>query len=270
MYMWCVLLALGLLALLVLAIPMTMDGPRTATICAIAKWEERYIDEWIQHHLDLGFDRIYVYDNSDANTLRHLPQRYGGKVHVTHWPGPVRQYEAYNDFVSKRRFTPMWTAFLDVDEFIVLKTHPNIKAFLWEHCHRGAVSLNWMLFGSSGQTRYRPEMVRRRFLRRGERPDHHVKSIAYMPDVLAVDNAHSPVLVGGARQRDTAGHEFTGPFHADGPVDVAVVHHYFCKSKEEYEVKHRRAMDAGWGSKSFAIHDQNDVFDDSALGQGAK
>lgn len=268
---WLLWAVLAALVLVVLVVPTCMDGPRVATICAVAKWEERYIDEWIQHHLGLGFDRIYMYDNSDANALRHLPRRYGSRVHVTHWAGPVRQSEAYNDFVAKHRFTPMWTAFLDVDEFIVLRRHADIKAFLREHCHRGAVSLNWLMFGSDGETLYRPEPVRHRFLRRGERPDHHVKSICYMPDVLAVNNAHFPVLASGTQQRDTNGRQFTGPFHADGPTDVAVVHHYFCKSREEYELKLRRTRVAGWNPEDkFDTYDQNEVFDDSALGQGAK
>lgn len=237
-----------------------------AVLCAIAKHEDLYIREWIDHHLALGVDRVHVYDNSDANVLRRLPNEYpGGRVHVTHWPGEVRQVEAYRDFMDRHKGQPVWVGFLDVDEFVILRTHRDIKSFLREHCGFGAVSLNWLMFGSGGQTRYRPEPVRKRFLRRGAQPNKHVKSFAYLPCVARVDNPHYPAMVWGAWRRDTDGMTILGAFNPDGPTDVAVVHHYFCKSVEEYAVKRRRTRAAGWGEKSFFEHDRNDVFDDSAL-----
>jgi acyl-CoA dehydrogenase len=42
-----------------------------AVICAIALNEERYIDEWIQYNLFLGFSHIYIYDNSSNNVLKN-------------------------------------------------------------------------------------------------------------------------------------------------------------------------------------------------------
>jgi hypothetical protein len=38
---------------------------RTAAICAIQKWGLRYIDEWVDYHLAIGFQTIFIYDNSD-------------------------------------------------------------------------------------------------------------------------------------------------------------------------------------------------------------
>ena len=32
-------------------------------ICAILKNEHQYLDEWIRHHLDIGFDEIYLYED---------------------------------------------------------------------------------------------------------------------------------------------------------------------------------------------------------------
>lgn len=36
---------------------------KKAIIC-IAKNEDLYIDEWIQYHLKIGFDRVFVYQNN--------------------------------------------------------------------------------------------------------------------------------------------------------------------------------------------------------------
>jgi hypothetical protein len=38
-----------------------------AYISAIAKNEQQYIKEFVQHHLKLGFDKIIIYDNNQSN-----------------------------------------------------------------------------------------------------------------------------------------------------------------------------------------------------------
>eukprot|EP00442_Polarella_glacialis_P050473 CAMPEP_0115086646 /NCGR_PEP_ID=MMETSP0227-20121206/22719_1 /TAXON_ID=89957 /ORGANISM="Polarella glacialis, Strain CCMP 1383" /LENGTH=152 /DNA_ID=CAMNT_0002476163 /DNA_START=90 /DNA_END=545 /DNA_ORIENTATION=+ len=43
--------------------PRFKDGT-TAALCMIAKGEDLYIDEWADYHFSLGFETIYVYDNS--------------------------------------------------------------------------------------------------------------------------------------------------------------------------------------------------------------
>ena len=40
------------------------------SICAIAKNEDKYIDFWVKHYLDRGFDSITVYDNNDERDLK--------------------------------------------------------------------------------------------------------------------------------------------------------------------------------------------------------
>ena len=37
----------------------------TTALCAIARHEEDYLAEWIDYHLALGFDHIFIYDNDD-------------------------------------------------------------------------------------------------------------------------------------------------------------------------------------------------------------
>ena len=71
-----------------------------AVICVIALHEELYIDEWIQYHLALGFSHIYIYDNSDTNTLA---TKQSDRVIVRHFPGKQKQFEAYNQFTIQYR-----------------------------------------------------------------------------------------------------------------------------------------------------------------------
>lgn len=262
---WWVLL--GALAVLVLAVLLARppDGDGSAAVCSIVKHEGPYIDEWIRYHLKLGFDAIWVYDNSDDNELASLPEAYPGRVTVVHFPGVAKepgaypaevQLAAYNHFIARARGVHTWAAFIDLDEFIVLKKHADVKQMLRAHCPHGALCLNWVMFGSSGRERFEPDPVLLRFRRRAAGVDRHVKSVVRLRDVVAMDQPHFPTLVPGARQRDTDGRAFTGPFNPDGPGDVAVVHHYYCKSREEFERRGRPGI-------RFS-HAHNDVFDDSA------
>jgi hypothetical protein len=240
---------------------------RQAVICAIAKDEDPYIDEWVRYNLGLGFHKIYVYDNSYENSLMTLPGRYPeGAVEVVHFPGPTCQMPAYSDFLLQRT-GHTWCAFIDVDEFIVLRKHRDIVSFLEEHCRDGAVALNWYLFGSSGHVSYSPEPVLKRFQRRDASPNRHVKCIVCLADMSDIHNPHFPQLESGKPQRDTNGKQFSGPFNDQGPTDVAVLHHYFTKSREEFEKKRARGRADVPGHRwaaEFEIHDMNTVFDSSA------
>ena len=37
-------------------------------ICALAKNEEDYVNEWVKFHLNIGFDKIYIYDNGERKS----------------------------------------------------------------------------------------------------------------------------------------------------------------------------------------------------------
>lgn len=244
-----------------------MTTRETAVICAIARDEGNYIDEWITYHLKLGFDAIYVYDNSDANDLAELPGKWPGKVHVIHFPGNQRQMAAYDTFIQEHRSNHTWAAFIDVDEFIVLRRHPTIKHLLRERCGCGALALNWYLFGSSGEADYSPDPVLKRFQHRGQHLNPHVKCIVRLQDAYTMFNPHVPILRRPMVTRDTQGRPVNGPFNPAGTDDVAVVHHYFVKSRGEFERKRARGRadnpelrDPG----DFEAHDLNDVHDASA------
>ena len=36
-------------------------------VCAMAKNEHKYINEWVEHYINLGVDKIYIYDNDDID-----------------------------------------------------------------------------------------------------------------------------------------------------------------------------------------------------------
>ena len=93
-------------------------------LCCIAKHEQRYIQEWIDYHLRIGFTAVKIYDNEDAQGTLDFVRR--PNVQIVHFPGPVKQMQAYTDCLNETSYD--FIAFFDVDEFLVLKNIMNAPA----------------------------------------------------------------------------------------------------------------------------------------------
>ena len=219
----------------------------TAAICCVAKDEEAYIDEWVDYNLALGFDTIYVYDNSDGNDLRQWGARRGERVQVRHYNGTGQQMKAYLDCLQYLQEKHTYAAFFDVDEFLVMRNHTHVVDLLDEYLpNGGSLAIGWRLFTSDDKDAYSPEPVTKRFLHR--LPDDyddqsiHIKSIVKLSDVehRSPRDPHHFFIKEGKNQTDTNGHLFTGPRNPDGPLDVAFLHHYRYKSFNEFV--HKRCV----------------------------
>lgn len=68
-------------------------------ICAIARLENAYINEWVEWHLKLGVDHIYVYDNKfgcEDSIDTVLLDRFRDKVTIIEcFNRKAFQYNAY-------------------------------------------------------------------------------------------------------------------------------------------------------------------------------
>lgn len=205
-----------------------------AVVCAIALNEERYIDEWIQYHLKLGFSHIFIYDNSTEYVLK-----YKNSEHVTifHQPGKAKQLEVFNVFVLNYRRKYKWAAFIDLDEFIVLKKHRTIMNLLNEYQDCPALVLNWLMFGTNHEMVYRDEPVTKRFQKCSHQVHEHFKSVCQLADIHNYSSPHGPTLLSNKKWMDTNRTVVESLFHPNGPSDVAVIHHYYTKSEEECRKK---------------------------------
>jgi len=214
------------------------NAPCNVVICCIALDEEPYIDEWIQYHLHIGFSHIYIYDNSPSHTLRSKTTNH---VTVIHIPGSSKQMIAYNLFVQTYKRKYMWAAFVDCDEFIVLKKHASIIDLLREYNDCQALALQWIMFGTSHEIIYRNEPVTKRFQYCSKNVHPLFKSICKLSMIQDYKNPHKPLLFSG-NLFDTNRHII--PFHENenqnGPSDIACIHHYYTKSEEEFRKKINR------------------------------
>lgn len=224
-----------------------MTTPRIA-LCAIVRNEIRSIVEWLAHNKVLGFTDIVIYDNDStdgtSDVLRVLDEA-GELVHLP-WPhsvGARPQRLAYEH--ARRHSDADWIAFFDADEFLVLHQDAKIADFLARQSPEvAAVAVNWIVFGSGGQERYRAAPVVERFtlaLAPGATQNRTVKAIGRRKH-LSGTGIHR-VAVAEGRYVMPSGREavFDGLTAVTKPeVDVAVLHHYAVKSLEEFQEKRAR------------------------------
>jgi len=209
----------------------------TALVC-IAKNENYYIDEWIQYHIKLGFDQIFIY----ANDWEYSCNK--NNVTVIDIAGNAQQTNAYNQFKQNLSQDFNWAAFFDVDEFLVLNKHKNLKEFLSEYADCNAIGINWAIFGNNGHaTVEKSYSVLERFTKRNVenfiahtiKPNSHIKTIVRLPcnHFQDIHNIRDTWFNLNKELRQGAFNE---------PIDwtIAQLNHYMTKSTEEFEIKCER------------------------------
>jgi hypothetical protein len=231
---------------------------KCALVC-IARNEDRYIDEWIQYHLKLGFDNIFVFCDKWKYTGEHYP---GVRVFNIKIEGVPPQIPTYNFALSSFGDKYDWIAFFDVDEFLVLKKHASIHEFLADK--HDSIGVNWKLFGDNGLAKDDGSMgVLSRFTKCQSTPNHHVKAIVKcnIEDEMATPHNPNHLWLGS----DGIFHE--GPYCPDGNTDEAQLNHYFCKTRAEFKLKQDRGGADGYYRRpdsDFDRHNFNEVEDFSA------
>lgn len=101
-------------------------------LCCIVKNENDYLDEYVNYYHDLGFDKIFIYDNNDPTGEN--PSDIIGKynfVEILNCRG-VRyaQCRAYNHCAQIHKDEFDWIAFFDADEFLEFKQPMKIDEYL--------------------------------------------------------------------------------------------------------------------------------------------
>jgi hypothetical protein len=210
-------------------------------ICALTANEDEYVEEWIKYHLHIGFNRIHLLDNNvnQSTALAMVSYKYFENVRTKHMPGANKHMGAYYKCAKPYMGANVWAAFIDIDEFIVLHHHRNIREALKDMVPAGgALSLNRVLFGSNGHVLATPGPVLSRFTARSRQLDPLVKTITYMPHTLKVF-PHFSVLKSPHERMDPEGRPLpkASTMNRSPSEEVAAIYHYHLKSQEEYRKK---------------------------------
>lgn len=144
--------------------PASDEWPNTLAICAIMKGEHPDdVVQWLKYHMWLGVDKVFLRENAAALPAALMPRVQGmidaGFLDLAPMPGAKHplQNRWYNrcskpDMAGEHS----WVAFIDLDEFMVVmdrglaSKNPNLKGVLESFKGNAGLSMQWVLFGSSG------------------------------------------------------------------------------------------------------------------------
>jgi len=222
-------------------------------ICSVFKDENKYVREWINYHLAIGFDYIWMYDNESKIPLSETVADYidQGKVGVKGFKGQHhgRQVQCCQDALVNKLKDYSWIAHIDIDEFIVLlEESQNIKDYLKEYNNCSSIGLNWLMFGSNGHIETQESVIS---AYTQSLPSHgankHIKSI-YQPKYTKSTGAPHFVftksdkkLVAGGRQVNVKHKPCDRAFSEPPVLDYKMrINHYVTRSRQDFELKQKR------------------------------
>jgi len=202
------------------------------------KDEGRFLPEWLAHHIGLGVEHVYVYDNNSSDDIQSVIAPFVDRGLATYvlWPTIPASPSCHVDFLARFGRLSEWVAFLDADEFLV-EGEPGDLAHVLASASGPAVAVNWRYFGSAGHSTVPPGLITEHFDRADAAFDSHVKVIAHPGEVHRYRNSHNFYYRRGRLARTTDGRRVFGSFVRRPGAAQLVVRHYVYRSREDYERK---------------------------------
>lgn len=219
------------------------------SVCCIAKKENRYIREFVEHYLNIGVDNIFIFDNNekDGETFDEVIGDYiaSKKVFILDIRGKHgMQLKAYNAHIDSLQEIFDFTCFFDVDEFLMFKSHTSIKEYLSEFDEDvSVIKINWKCYDDNGLLHYEDKHVVERFTREcvSCEDNKHVKSIiARNAKCRFIYDPHCPYCEGKVVNEHGGEAKSNSPFETPS-YEKAWINHYVTKTAEEFaEIKRSR------------------------------
>lgn len=139
-------------------------------LCCIGRLENRYIKEFVQFYINLGVDKIFIYDNNyDGEEYFEDELKFfisNGFVKIIDFRNKQKcQLEAYQDCYDKYGKEYDWFCFFDIDEFLLLNNSHSIKDVLssCEFKNYDMIHVNWVTFSDNNLVRYDNRPILKRF-----------------------------------------------------------------------------------------------------------
>lgn len=216
-----------------------MSNTEKIAIVTIVRNEKPFLDEWLlYHHLIMKIDHFFIYDDDPIPCLPEFLKPHSEYVTLIPWYGVHQQFHSARGDRQTKAFTHalthflpnyQWVAFIDVDEFIVLHKHNNIKEFLTSLGNVPAIALNWHQFGHNGHYEDFRGLVTSELTRRKLLPNQH-KSITRCAAIENIQSAHQCILKHGyGHLVDANGQKANDTVYPD-LTSVAHLNHYMCRS----------------------------------------
>lgn len=139
-------------------------------VCCIGRQENRYINEFVNHYLSLGVDKIFIYDNNHDGEEHFedvIPSSLlKEKIEIIDYRNQsICQLKSYQDCYNKHNNEYDWILFIDCDEYLYMNGFNNIKDFLSQDKFNNyqLLHVNWMVYSDNNNVRYEDKPLKERF-----------------------------------------------------------------------------------------------------------
>lgn len=224
-----------------------LDCKYYSAVILLIKDENRYLKEWLDWHLALGFEHIYIYDNGATDRVQDIVDIYDAdtqqKITVTDWTGHHGhiQQDAYNHFMTHYKTDVRWGLFIDSDEFLRFtdRETANVNDFLRNYEDYTEIWGYEVEYDANGQEQYEDKPVRERFTRQTD-----IREGFYWKNFIQVNRIDSFLM--HYAYYDPAKHQVFK--NENSNQDLFVIDHYYTKSWEEWQrkIKERGGADPNY------------------------
>ena len=246
------------------------------SIVAIVKDEAPYIREWVSYYLVACNYNVhfYIYDNGSEDGTKNQISDFISKGYITYidFPGVKMQLPAYEKAIKDYKDETKYMAFIDADEFIVATNDNNLTDYIVKTIENNpkasGLGINWKIYGSSGHKNKQDGLVTELFNKRSNEEhfgNTHIKTICNPRMVTKYISCHFPKYKYGTYSISPDGKRQRLWWNKKVDWSNASIHHYFCKSEEEFWIKQKRGMadrNDRYSIDRFLQYDANEVFDD--------
>jgi hypothetical protein len=161
-----------------------------------------HVAEWVQHHLNLGFDQVVVFDHLSVHPVLEELERWSPRVDVCRYTKEVeplmkdRLMNAALWLASSNGYA--WMLYEDVDEYLVLNNHDSIASFINKWSFADQIYINWLMFGSNFLKRDPEGPIIGRYLRSNGRLAYRHKALVRPSIAVKAAGPHTYELIGGS------------------------------------------------------------------------
>ena len=235
-------------------VPTQQPTSKDVALCAIVRRENKYLREWVGHHLALGVKKIIICDNSydgEEQPVEVLGDFIlNGQVEVLDFRNQGGDYNvqdvAYNYVYRRYGSTFGWIGFLDIDEMV---DGCDDLPKLLNGKDADVVVLSWRMMTDSGLVHYEPKPVMDRFTVPAKQPRYQdgkefVKCFVRggISGLTFETQPHCPTQPKGLHVVNAKGEQVEQSAAIFPNYDVAWVNHYHTKTAEEFLEKVRRGF----------------------------
>ena len=246
-------------------------------ICTMAKQENLYIREYLEHYKSYGINKIFLYDNNDIDGEKpeDVISDYikSGFVELFKWRGQLGvAFKIVNDCYNKHKEEYDWVMLSEMDEFINLHNYTKVSTFLNEpkfnNCE--VVHLNLLCHTDNEQLHYENKPVKERFPKIVPSTMPGGKTLEIKPIIRGhLNNTFIDCLHrGNIKAKDCDGfgqaNKFWRIYTIEPDTTYYYYDHYYAKSTEEFakKVKRRGSFEL---TNRFSIDRIRKYFDENTL-----